>query len=116
MNDKASPLYWFDKPLSYTPHSQARCYLRYVPFLDYLPLNAKFESLQNQGKRFCFTYHNSIGKVRVVISEPGIVITTYYLMTPTRSKVKFEKRSYIPDRNDLKYPHREVFEAMYEYA
>jgi len=37
-------------------------------------------------------------------------------MTPTRSKVKFEKRSYIPDRNDLKYPHREVFEAMYEYA
>jgi len=116
MNDKTSPLYWFDKPLKYTPHSYDRCYERFVPFLEYLPLDAKFECTQNEGKRFCFLYYNSIGKVRVVITEPGIVITTYYLLTPKRSKVKFEKRHYIPDRNDVKYPHKEIYDAMYEYA
>ena len=114
MDDKTSPLYWFDKPLSYTRHSVKRSYERYVPPVFFLPLNAKF--VQFKDYKYAFTYYNQIGKVKIVLRDPGIVITTYYENPPKPKKVIHYKVPPKPREKKSKYPNQEIEDAMMDYA
>ena len=110
MNDKTSPLYWFDKPLMYSDHAVMRSFERYIPIINFLPLYAKYEG-DKRGSQ-CFTYYNQIGKVLIVLCGSGTVVTTYYMKPDTKHKIKTKPRIIKPS----KYPHKEIEFAMYEYA
>lgn len=114
MDDKKSTLYWFDKPLKYTSHSVNRSYERYVPPVIFLPIDAKF--VEEKNGRYSFTYYNQIAKVRIVIVDPGIVITTFYEKPVKPKRVIHYKVPPKPKPARLKYPNQEIEEAMMEYA
>ena len=114
MDDKTSSLYWFDKSLVYTTHSVNRSYERYVPPIIFLPLNAKFIEVKDD--KYSFTYYNQIGKVRIVLKAPGIVITTFYENPPKAKKVPHYKLPPKPREKRAKYPNQEIEDAMSEYA
>ena len=110
MNDKTSPLYWFDKPLIYSEHAILRSFQRYIPIIHFLPLDAKFEGMSND--RYCFSYFNQVSKVMILLSDNCDVVTTYYLRLKVKMKVRFKTRVPKPS----KYPHKEIEYAMTEYA
>ena len=114
MDDKKSTLYWFDKPLSYTTHSVKRSYERYVPPVMFLPLNAKFVEFRDY--KYSFTYFNQIGKVKIVLREPGIVITTYYETPDKPKKIIHYKLPPKPREKKAKYPYQEIEDEMMGYA
>jgi hypothetical protein len=110
MNDKSSPLYWFDKPLRYTDHAIFRSFERYIPLIHFLPLNAKFEGMREDA--YCFSYRNQVSKVYIAISDSGAVITTYYMKVNLNNKIRLKPRMIKPS----KYPHKEIELALMEYA
>ena len=114
MDDKTSSLYWFDKPLVYTTHSVNRSYERYVPPVIFLPLNAKFIELKSD--KYSFSYYNQIGKVRIVLKDPGIVITTFYERPEKAKRVPHYKLLPKPREKRAKYPNQEIEDEMADYA
>lgn len=114
MDDKKSTLYWFDKPLQYTSHSVNRSYERYVPPVIFLPIDAKF--VEERYDKYSFTYYNQIAKVRIVIKDPGIVITTFYENRAKPKRVPHYKIPPKPRQDKSKYPNKDIYDEMMEYA
>lgn len=116
MNAKPS-LYWFDKPLTYTRHAQNRCYLREAPFLDYLPLNARYIStkIHKYRKEPVHKYFVDIdGEVLcIILNDYGLVITNYFVNAMYKSRTKKEKPKVT---NYFKYPWLEFEDQRYDYA
>jgi hypothetical protein len=116
MNEESS-LYWFDKPLIYTEHARIRCYERGTPFLDYLPLDAKFvckkthKSMKLPMFKFVVNYNNKL--LCILVNDNGVVATTYFIEHSNRVKVKKEKPTV---KNYDKYPYLEVVDQLYDYA
>ena len=116
MNEESS-LYWFDKPLIYTEHARIRCYERGAPFLDYLPLDARFVSKKTPKimklpvSKFVVDYSNKL--LCILVNDNGVVATTYFIEKTQKVKVKKEKPTV---KNYDKYPYLEVVDQLYDYA
>jgi len=116
MNEESS-LYWFDKPLIYTEHARFRCYERGAPFLDYLPLDARFVSKKTPKimklpvYKFVVDYSNKL--LCILVNDNGVVATTYFIDKTQKVKVKKEKPTV---KNYDKYPYLEVVDQLYDYA
>ena len=92
-----NPLYWFDKPLKYSLHAKERTIERDLPFIDYLPLSAKYlyHTLKKDVYSLTFEIDVNFKTIHIAINTYGTVMTVYPKVITKADQFQFKYKQYL---------------------
>lgn len=92
-----SPLYWFDKLLTYSQHAELRSFERDLPMIDFLPINSKFLYRTLKTDVYSMTFETTVNhkKIHIAINSLGTVMTVFPVLVTKADKFQFKYKQYL---------------------
>jgi hypothetical protein len=92
-----NPLYWFDILLKYSPHASERTIERDLPFIDFLPIDAKFLYRILKGDTYSLTFEINVNyKPMFIAVDPyGLVFTAYPKVQSRADEFQYKYNRYL---------------------
>jgi hypothetical protein len=92
-----NPLYWFDILLTYTPHATERTIERDLPFIDFLPVNAKYLYRVLKDGVYSLTFEITLNykTVNIALNSYGRVITVYPKVKSRADEFQYKYNRYL---------------------
>jgi hypothetical protein len=92
-----NPLYWFDILLKYSPHATERTIERDLPFVDFLPLDAKYVShiYKKDTVSLLFEINVNYKPMYISLDPYGLVFTVYPKIETRASEFQYKYNRYL---------------------
>lgn len=92
-----NPLYWFDILLTYTPHATDRTIERDLPFIDFLPIDAKYMYRVLKDGVYALTFEITLNykTVHIALNPYGRVITVYPKVKSRADEFQYKYNRYL---------------------
>ena len=92
-----NPLYWFDKLLTYSPHATERTIERDLPFIDFLPIDAKYMYRVLKDGIYALTFEITLNyrTVHIALNPYGRVVTVFAKAKSRPDKFRYKYNKYL---------------------
>ena len=89
--------YWFDILLTYTPHATDRTIERDLPFIDFLPIDAKYMYRVLKDGIYALTFEITLNykTVHIALNPYGRVITVYPKVKSRADEFQYKYNRYL---------------------
>ena len=92
-----NPLYWFDKLLTYSPHATERTIERDLPFIDFLPPDAKYLYRVLKEDTYSLTFEITVNykTMHIAVNPYGLVFTVYPKVKSRADEFQYKYNRYL---------------------